>query len=86
MTRHRIQAEKLTRAYFLDLHYRMRRMEAARIRGDTPQLPPRYLYGQLIRALWAAVRQGWLKGREASLRREMNVAYFLGQMVGWRVG
>lgn len=83
---HRIQAEKLTRAYFLDLHYRMGRMEAVRMRGNKPALPPRYLFGQLLRALWAAFRQRWLEGREASLRREMNVAYFLGQIIGWRVG
>lgn len=37
---HRIQAEKLSRRYFLDLHYRMGRMEAIRRRGDGSRLPP----------------------------------------------
>ena len=44
---HRIQAAKLDRRYFLDLHYRMGRMEAIRKRGTGSRLPPRYLFGQL---------------------------------------
>lgn len=83
---HRIQAEKLSRRYFLDLHYRMGRMEAIRQRGGGSRLPPPYLFGQLLRALgavWAVYRQS---GRNATLRKEMNVAYFVGQIRGWALG
>ncbi len=50
------------------------------------RLPPPYLFGQLLRALaaaWAVYRQA---GRNATLRKEMNVAYFLGQIRGWAFG
>ena len=80
---HRIQAVKLDRRYFIDLHYRQGRMEAIRTRGSTSRLPPFYLAGQLGRALlevWRAFRSG---GRNATLRQEMNVAYFAGYLIGW---
>jgi glycosyltransferase involved in cell wall biosynthesis len=83
---HRIQAAKLNRSYFLDLHYRQGRMEAIRRRGAGSRLPPNYLYGQLLRAMastWSVYRQA---GRNATLRKEMNVAYFLGQIFGWAFG
>lgn len=83
---HRIQAAKLERSYFLDLHYRMGRMEAIRKRGNGSRLPPPYLFGQFLRALgaaWAVYRQA---GRNATLRKEMNVAYFFGQIRGWAFG
>jgi glycosyltransferase involved in cell wall biosynthesis len=83
---HRIQAAKLARSYFLDLHYRMGNMEAVRRRGAGSRLPPPYLFGQLLRALravWTVYRQA---GRNASVRKEMNVAYFVGQIRGWAFG
>lgn len=83
---HRIQAAKLNRRYFRDLHYRQGRMEAIRRRGMGSRIPPKYFYGQLLRAIasvWAEFRAG---GRDAILRKEMNVAYFLGQIVGWSLG
>ena len=43
---HRIQAVKLDRRYFHDLHYRMGRMEAIRKRGAGSRVPPRYLFGR----------------------------------------
>ncbi len=83
---HRIQAVKLNRRYFLDLHYRLGRMEAIRKRGTGSRLPPRYFYGQLLRACVAVWRDFSAGGRNATLRREMNVAYFLGQIIGWAWG
>jgi len=83
---HRIQAEKLTRGYFLDLHYRQGRVEAIRRRGHGSRLPPPYLFGQLMRALQAVLVQWRSEGRVATLRREMNMAYFLGQIHGWTFG
>jgi glycosyltransferase involved in cell wall biosynthesis len=83
---HRIQADKLSRGYFLDLHYRMGRMEAIRKRGRDSRLPPPYLFGQLLRAVRAVLEQWRAEGRVATLRREMNVAYFLGQIHGWAFG
>jgi hypothetical protein len=83
---HRIQAAKLARSYFLELHYRMGRMEAIRKRGLGSRVPPLYLYGQLGRAL-RSVGQVWRQaGREGTLRKEMNVAYFVGQIGGWAFG
>jgi glycosyltransferase involved in cell wall biosynthesis len=83
---HRIQAAKLERGYFLDLHYRMGRMEAIRKRGQGSRLPPPYLFGQLMRAVNAVWSQWRQAGRDATLRREMNVVYFLGQIHGWAFG
>lgn len=83
---HRVQAAKLKRSYFLDLHYRMGRMEAVRKRGSDSRLPPLYLFGQLLRAVRAVWQQWRQSGRNATLRKEMNVAYFLGQIVGWAFG
>ena len=70
---HRIQAVKLDRSYFLDLHYRMGRMEAIRQRGPGSRLPPLYLFGQLLRSLQAVLAQWRTEGRVATLRRGMNV-------------
>lgn len=83
---HRIQAAKLSRRYFLDLHFRMGRMEAIRRPDRISRLPPPYLFGQLLRAIRAVLAQWRAEGREATLRREMNVAYFLGQIYGWSLG
>jgi glycosyltransferase involved in cell wall biosynthesis len=83
---HRIQAEKLNRSYFRDLHYRQGRMEAIRERGAGSRLPPAYLYGQLLRAVLAVLNDFSAGGRNATLRREMNVAYFLGRILGCALG
>lgn len=83
---HRVRAAKLRRSYFLDLHYRMGRVEAIRRRQGASRLPPRYLFGQLLRAVAAAWRQRRSDGRDATLRKEMNVAYFVGQINGWIFG
>jgi glycosyltransferase involved in cell wall biosynthesis len=83
---HRIQAAKLDRRYFHDLHYRQGKMEAIRRRGTGSRIPPNYLYGQLFRACLAAWRIFREQGRNASLRREMNVTYFLGLILGWITG
>lgn len=83
---HRIQAAKLARGYFLDLHYRMGRMEAIRKRGMGSRVPPLYLFGQLLRAVSAVLRLWHERGRDATLRKEMNVAYFLGQIQAWSFG
>lgn len=83
---HRIQTAKLDRRYFHDLHYRMGRMEAIRRRGSGSRIPPRYLFGQLLRAIAAVWRQRRSGGRDSSVRKEMNVAYFVGQIRGWAFG
>jgi len=83
---HRIQATKIKRSYFLDLHYRQGRMEAIRRRGSGSRIPPKYLYGQLLRAVGAVWRDFRAGGRNATLRKEMNVAYFVGYLSGWMRG
>lgn len=80
---HRIQADKLDRRYFLDLHYRQGRVEGRRKRGSQSRLPPKYLIPQLWRAFLAAAGQRLRHGADTSLRKEMNVSYFLGYIVGW---
>ena len=83
---HRIQAAKLERRYFHDLHYRMGSVEAIRRRGAGSRVPPRHLFGQLLRAMAAVRAQRRQEGRDATVRKEMNVAYFLGQIRGWAFG
>jgi len=83
---HRIQMVKLNRRYFLDLHYRQGRMEAIRKRGNASRLPPGYLVGQLARAILAVWHEFRAGGRDATLRKEMNVAYFVGYINGWLFG
>lgn len=83
---HRISAEKLNRRYFLDLHFREGRMEGRQQRGPGSRLPPLHLFGQLKRAIavaWSCRRR---EGGDHSLRKEMNVSYFLGFIAGWVFG
>lgn len=80
---HRIQAAKLNRLYFLDLHYCQGRIQGARARGNQPKLPPRYLYPQALRAYVKALRKRLVEGSDYSLRLEMNAAYFTGYLLGW---
>ena len=80
---HRIQAGKLRRSYFLDLHFRQGRIEGARKRGAASRFPPAYLLPQLGRAIKSALSERFRRGGNASLRKEMNVAYFLGYILGW---
>jgi GT2 family glycosyltransferase len=80
---HRIQTSKLRRGYFLDLHFRQGRMEGMRKRGNKSKLPPRYLLPQLWRAVHAVWEQWRRSGRASTLRKEMNLAYFVGYILGW---
>ena len=83
---HRIQAGKLRRRYFLDLHFRQGRTQGLRKRGSASRLPPAYLVLQLWRAIKNALSERFSRGSNASLRKEMNVAYFLGYLCGWACG
>ena len=83
---HRIQARKLRRSYFLDLHFRQGLMEGMRKRGAASRIPPPYLVPQLWRALKAALSVRLSRGPDAALRKQMNVAYFLGYLYGWAYG
>jgi len=80
---HRIESTKLRKSYFLDLHYRQGRMEGHRRRGAANRLPPLYLLPQLWRAISAAAERRFRQGSDRSLRLEMNVAYFVGFILGW---
>lgn len=80
---HRIESPKLRKSYFLDLHYRQGRMEGHRRRGAANRLPPLYLLPQLWRAFSAAAERRLRQGSGQSLRLEMNVAYFVGFILGW---
>ena len=83
---HRIQVTKLRRSYFLDLHYRQGRMEGSRKRGSGSRLPPKYLFPQLGRAVRAFLQQWVAGGLTSTVRKEMNVAYFVGYILGWALG
>ena len=61
-------------------------MEAIRKRAMGSRVPPPYLLGQLIRALRAVRELRRQSGRDATLRKEMNVSYFLGYIGGWAFG
>lgn len=80
---HRIQAPKLRRGYFMDLHYRQGAIEGKLKRGSAKRFPPAYLYAQLARAAQRALAQRLTQGKDHSLRLEMNAAYFVGYIVGW---
>lgn len=80
---HRVQASKLTRGYFLDLHFRQGGVDALRDRGDRSRVPPRYLWPQLVRAYVRALRSRIRAGADRSLRSEMNAAYFTGYVAYW---
>lgn len=84
--RHRIQVNKLRRSYFLDLHFSQGRTEGMRKRGRASRLPPAYLAPQLWRAAKSALAARVRHGSNVSLRKEMNVAYFLGYILGWASG
>jgi hypothetical protein len=83
---HRIESIKMTRSYFLDLHYRQGRIEAIKRRGSGSRIPPGYLLPQLGRAVAAFLQQWRATGRDTTVRKEMNVAYFVGHIVGWAFG
>ena len=80
---HRIEASKLKRGYFLDLHFRQGRTEGARARGVASRIPPKYLIPQAMRAYGRALGKRLGDGVDHSLRLEMNAAYFTGYLVGW---
>jgi hypothetical protein len=61
-------------------------MEAVRRRGSASRVPPKYLIPQLWRALRALLQQWSTGGRNATVRKEMNVAYFIGYLSGWAFG
>lgn len=83
---HRIQSGKLRRRYFLDLHYRMGWSHGEQKRGRGRHIPPAYVVPQFWRACKAALRQRLRHGGDMSLRKEMNVAYFVGFAAGWMFG
>lgn len=83
---HRIQAAKLSRRYFLDLHFCQGRMEGCRQRGMASRAPPFYLVPQLWRAIHAAVERRLQQGSDHSLRLDMNVVYFMGFILSWAFG
>ena len=54
--------------------------------AETQRVPPKYLVPQLWRALLALLTQWSARGRNSTVRKEMNVAYFLGYLSGWAFG
>ena len=83
---HRISGVKLTRSYFLDLHFQQGRVDGDRKRGTRSRVPPAYLWPQVYRAHARALNQRVKSGANFSLRLEMNAAYFVGYFAGWIAG
>jgi len=80
---HRIQSNKLRKGYFYELHYHQGLLQGREKRGDGPRSPPLYLFPQLGRAIKAALSERIRNGADFSVRKEMNVVYFIGYILGW---
>ncbi len=80
---HRIRGNKLHKSYFYELHYRQGRNEGRQKRGSGSRIPPKYLIPQLGRALKAALVERLSRGGDYSVRKEMNLVYFIGYIRGW---
>ena len=81
---HHVEAWRLTRRYFLRLHYASGRkagLYETRAFGKTIFGIPRFMLAQLLRQLGRALT---LAGRPGSLRQAMNVSHALGMIVGLR--
>jgi hypothetical protein len=83
---HAVEAWRLTRSYFLKLHYR------AGLRQGKYQLPtypttflglPPFLVTQFIRRSVKAVSMQ-LRGQPGALRQGMNASHALGALIGYR--
>jgi len=83
---HRIRAEKLSRRFFLDLHYEQGKLEGAIKRGRGARVPPLWSLGYLVRAFARALRKRLREGGDRSLRFEMNVLHAAGLLAGWAFG
>jgi len=83
---HRIQTAKLRKSYFLDLHYHQGQMEGRLKQEGKSRIPPLYLITQLGRALKTSITHRIRYGSNSSLRKEMNVVYFIGFISGWAGG
>lgn len=83
---HRIRSEKLSRRYFLDLHYEMGKSDGTVKRGRGTRVPPFWSFGYLVRAVSRALAKRLREGGNRSLRLEMNVLHAVGFLAGWAFG
>ena len=83
---HRTRTEKLSRPYFLDLHYELGKSEGAIKRGRSSRVPPLWSFSHLARALTRALAKRLREGGDRSLRLEMNVFHAFGFLTGWAFG
>jgi len=82
---HSVEPWRLTRRYFLSLHYRAGRRRA---RFELPDysrtilgIPP-FMVGQLLQQSWATIRVA-AAGKSSALRQAMNAAFAWGSIVGY---
>ena len=80
---HRIRPDNVWRRYVLAVQSRQGMSEGPRSRGDRKRMPPKYMFGQLARAIKIALQHRFKQGKDYSLRVEMNAVYFLGYIKGW---
>lgn len=80
---HRIRANKLSRRFFLDLHFEQGKLQGGQQRGAGSRFPPAWVLGHLAKAAARAIAKRLREGRNHSLRTEMNLAYFAGFTLGW---
>lgn len=80
---HRIRVSKLSKRFFLDLHREQGKLEGSKSRQGASRLPPLWLLVNLAKAVSKASASRLVNGSNHSLRREMNVSYFIGYLHGW---
>ncbi len=80
---HKVLPHQLRRWFFLALHHNAGILKARRDRAVYPRTiagVPRFLYLQLLRAVWRYLQQTLRQGPNYAFRQLMNVAYFAGMI------
>lgn len=84
--RHKVLPHQLRRRFFLTLHHNAGILKARRDPASYPNTiagVPRFLYLQLLRAVWRYLDLTVGRGPDYAFRQLMNVAYFLGMIRGY---
>jgi glycosyltransferase involved in cell wall biosynthesis len=82
---HGIEASRMHKSYFRRLHFNEGQVRGARYlvkRGKNLAGIPLFVFPQLLRSVWIFLTTGFHSGFQRSLRKEMNVWYLVGFIVG----
>ncbi|BCX82135.1 glucosyl-dolichyl phosphate glucuronosyltransferase [Methylomarinovum caldicuralii] len=86
LVHHKVLPHQLRRRFFLTLHHNAGILKACRDPTSYPNTiagVPRFLYLQLLRAIWRYLGLAVGQGPDYAFRQLMNVAYFLGMIQGY---